>query len=139
MNRLDDIINRLDFSNWFSFWHEHLDIKGEGDKSWKIRRDYLIDVIGLYEVLNEKIGRRHQRYQIWIWIEDNAAGGDAVFLHTPNPDNNYPYVEPIEKIIKSDKHQDITQFLEERGFNWFKTEGGIKAYKEGAGEPIHTL
>ena len=54
MHRFGDIINRLNFSKWFSFWHEHLDIKGEGDKFWAIRMGYLADAIELYEALNKR-------------------------------------------------------------------------------------
>jgi len=140
MKASSDILGNFDFSSWFSFWHEHLDSAGKGNESWAIRMQYLNEMFLLYEKLNNEICKYHNKYQSWCWIEDNESGGDAVFLHTPNPnENNYPFLERVVEIGDLDKYQNIIEFVERNGFKWVRTENGFTVYKEGYGDTLIAL
>lgn len=83
----------LDFGNegWFDLWHTHLDFYGFGDNSLKIRREHIKAYIALYNNLLEKLQQLGKPYQSWIQLVDEDAGLDAVYIHTPNPnEDNFP-------------------------------------------------
>lgn len=83
----------LDFGEegWFNIWHTHLDYYGLGDNSMKLRREHIKAHIILYKSLLENLQVFEKPYQSWIELVDEDAGTDAVYIHTPNPnDNNFP-------------------------------------------------
>lgn len=84
---------RLDFgkASWFDIWHSHLDILGHGNRSIKIRREHIKAHIALYESLLKRLGNFEKPFQSWIEIDDQDAGSDAVYIHSPNPnEDNFP-------------------------------------------------
>lgn len=83
----------LDFSQegWFDLWHTHLDFCGLGNNSSKMRREHIKAHIKLYTNLLKKLHSFEKPYQVWIELNDDDAGSDAVYLHSPNPnENNFP-------------------------------------------------
>jgi hypothetical protein len=85
--------NDLDFGNegWFDLWHTHLDFFGVGNNSLKIRREHIKAHLAIYENLLERLDTLVKPYQSWIELDDEDAGKDAVYTHTPNPnENNFP-------------------------------------------------
>ncbi|MCM3363705.1 hypothetical protein ACTNDN_06400 [Niallia sp. HCP3S3_B10] len=83
----------LDFSQdaWFDAWHTHLDFYGYGNHSGKIRREHIKAHIFLYNSLLEKLSTFDKPYQSWIGLVEEEAGLDAVYIHSPNPnDDNFP-------------------------------------------------
>ncbi|MEC2056519.1 hypothetical protein I6J18_22680 [Peribacillus psychrosaccharolyticus] len=83
----------LDFGQegWFDTWHTHLDFYGFGNNSMKIRREHIRAHIVLYNSLLEKLRTFDKPYQLWIGLVDEEAGLDAVYIHTPNPnEDNFP-------------------------------------------------
>ena len=83
----------LDFGydGWFDVWHTHLDFFGVGNNSLKIRREHIKAHIALYENLLEKLTKLDKPYQSWIQLVEEDAGTDAVYIHTPNPnEENFP-------------------------------------------------
>jgi hypothetical protein len=83
----------LDFSQdgWFDLWHTHLDFYGRGNSSVKIRREHIKAHITLYNSLLEKLQTLEKPYQSWIELVDKDASLDAVYMHTPNPnEDNFP-------------------------------------------------
>ncbi|MBB5181551.1 hypothetical protein HNQ44_003016 [Planomicrobium koreense] len=84
---------RLDFGkdSWFDLWHTHLDFHGHGNSSMKIRREHIKAHIGLYRSLLERLESFEKPFQSWVEIDDHDAGSDAVYIHTPNPnEDNFP-------------------------------------------------
>ncbi|MGE6376464.1 hypothetical protein [Peribacillus muralis] len=76
---------------WFDTWHTHLDFYGFGNNSVKIRREHIKAHIVLYNNLLDKLQTFDKPYQSWIELVDEDAGLDAVYVHTPNPnDDNFP-------------------------------------------------
>lgn len=85
--------NDLDFGNegWFDLWHTHLDFFGVGNNSAKIRREHIKAHLVVYENLLDRLDSPDKLYQSWIELDDEDAGKDAVYIHTPNPnENNFP-------------------------------------------------
>ncbi|WNS78772.1 hypothetical protein RRU94_02160 [Domibacillus sp. DTU_2020_1001157_1_SI_ALB_TIR_016] len=81
---------RLD--EWFDFWHRHLDFYGIGNNSLKFRKEHIKAHMALYNNFLKELATCNQPYQSWVLININDAGQDAVYIHTPNPnDDNYPY------------------------------------------------
>lgn len=84
---------KLDFGkeSWFDLWHTHLDFYGFGNHSLKIRREHIKAHIALYSSLLENLQAFEKPYQSWVALVDEEAGLDAVYLHTPNPnEDNFP-------------------------------------------------
>lgn len=84
---------QLDFGkdSWFNLWHTHLDFYGYGNRSIKIRRAHIKAHIALYESLQERLETFEKPFQSWVEIDDRDAGSDAVYIHTPNPnEDNFP-------------------------------------------------
>ena len=92
---IDKIISALDFSggnnSWFDLWHTHLDWEGAGNQSWPLRKHYLEALLELYHQLSLKLQAYPHPYQLWIEIDEDDAAQDAVYIHTPNPnEENFP-------------------------------------------------
>ncbi|MDR0140211.1 hypothetical protein RFW18_20840 [Metabacillus idriensis] len=86
--------NYLQFDNdaWFDFWHTHLDFFGIGNQSNKLRREHIKAQMALYKHLLKKLEIFDKPYQSWIYLDNKDAGMDAVYIHTPNPnDDNFPF------------------------------------------------
>ncbi|WP_339147156.1 MULTISPECIES: hypothetical protein [unclassified Sutcliffiella] len=85
---------QLDLNNesWFDFYHIHLDWYGVGNESVKIRREHIKAYLALYERLLNQLKECEGPYQTWISLDGEDSGQDAVFVHTPNPnDDNFPH------------------------------------------------
>jgi len=81
----------LDNETWFDSYHIHLDWNGVGNESSKIRREHIKAYLTLYERVLNQLKMFEKPYQSWILIHGEDAGQDAVFIHTPNPnDDNFP-------------------------------------------------
>ncbi|MFD1030788.1 hypothetical protein [Metaplanococcus flavidus] len=84
--------HNLDFGKegWFDLWHTHLDFCGLGNNSLKMRREHIKAHISLYTNLLEKLQSFGKPYQLWIELNVDA-GSDAVYIHSPNPnEDNFP-------------------------------------------------
>ena len=87
----------LDIESWFDFYHIHLDWYGVGNENIKIRREHIKAYLALYEkVLNQLTGFE-EPYQSWISLDGKDSGQDALFVHTPNP-NDYNFPLRIDKL-----------------------------------------
>lgn len=89
----------LDFGKegWFDLWHTHLDFYGVGNNSLKIKREHIKANIALLYSLLEELQTLEKPYQSWIEIVDEDASFDAIYIHTPNPnEDNFPL--KIEKL-----------------------------------------
>lgn len=83
---------------WFDLWHTHLDFYGLGKNSLKIRREHIKAHIALHNSLSGKLETLGKPYQSWFELVEEDAGLDAVYIHTPNPnEDNFPLkIENIE-------------------------------------------
>ncbi|WP_026673716.1 hypothetical protein [Alkalihalobacterium bogoriense] len=89
---------KIDNESWFDFWHVHLDLFGVGENSVKIRREHIKAHVTLYNKLLKELKGFEKLYQTWICIHEQDPMFDAVYVHTPNPNDGYsPHkVEELE-------------------------------------------
>lgn len=80
---------KLDNQSWFDFWHIHLDFFGIGENRLKIRREHIKAHIALYNNILKQLEGFERPYQSWICIHENDPMTDAVYVHTPNPNDDY--------------------------------------------------
>lgn len=89
---------QLDHDYWFDFFHTHLDFWGVGKNSLKIRREHIKAHVALYNRTLKLLEGFEKPYQTWICIYEQDPALDAVYIHTPNPnDHNFPHkIEELE-------------------------------------------
>lgn len=95
--KIDTCNLRLDTESWFDFWHIHLDFFGVGNHSLKFRREHIKAHIILYNKLLKELETFEKPYQSWICIHEEDTGSDAVYIHTPHPNDNY-FPHKVNKI-----------------------------------------
>ena len=90
-----DKIDWLDFNgpeSWFDNWHLHFDWQGYGNNSFKSRKPHLDKLFRHFDILVEKTKKLNGEFQLYAILLDYDSSNDALFLHTPNPDNNqFPF------------------------------------------------
>ena len=95
--RVNSFRLELDSDSWFDFYHIHLDWEGVGNESVKIRREHIKAYFALYKKVLDELKMFDKPYQCWLFLDDDDAGQDAVFVHSPNPNkDNFPL--KIEKL-----------------------------------------
>jgi hypothetical protein len=80
--------------DWFDYWHQHLDWRGLGDFSPRLRQIFLEGYARIFRHYALQAHRLGKPYQIWIMLQMDDAGYDAVYVHTPNPNPNSIF--PVE-------------------------------------------
>lgn len=85
----------LDFGNpdtWFDNWHLHFDWRGYGNDSFKRRKPHLDKLFRHFELLVDKTKGLKNDFQLYSILLDYDSYSDALFLHTPNPNNSqFPF------------------------------------------------
>ncbi len=85
----------LDFDNpetWFDNWHLHFDWKGYGNDSFKRRKPHLDKLFRHFDLLVDKTIQLKTDFQLYSMLLDFDSYSDALFLHTPNPNNSqFPF------------------------------------------------
>ncbi|TJZ51817.1 hypothetical protein FAZ15_19920 [Sphingobacterium olei] len=85
----------LDFDNpetWFENWHLHFDWNGYGNNCFKRRKPHLDKLFRHFDILVDKTKRLKTDFQLYSILLDFASCNDALFLHTPNPNNSqFPF------------------------------------------------
>ena len=85
----------LDFESpetWFDNWHLHFDWKGYGNDSFKRRKPHLDKLFRHFDLLVDKTKQLKTEFQLYAILLDFDSYSDALFLHTPNPNNSqFPF------------------------------------------------
>ena len=81
----------IDEDMWFAFKHHHLDFFGYGRKSGKLRREHIKGHLALLDQVLEQLEAFPKPYQAWIILNDTYPEYDAVYVHSPNPYDAFPY------------------------------------------------
>ena len=74
-------------SGWFDRMHWHVDWPGLGNVSWRERRSHLIALFAMFRDVQHKTAAWLAPHQCWLQINAVDSSQDAVYLHTPNPNN----------------------------------------------------
>lgn len=78
--------------NWFDNWHLHFDWNGYGNNSFKRRKPHLDKLFRHFALLIEESKKIRIDFQLYAILLDFDSYSDALFLHTPNPNNSqFPF------------------------------------------------
>ncbi len=70
----------------------HLDWFGIGQHRLKYRREHIKAYLALYDRLTQQLEAFKKLYQCWVTIHEEDTSADAVYIHSPNPNDDYfPY------------------------------------------------
>ena len=83
---------QLDEESWFAYKHHHLDFYGYGKTSVKIRRQHIKGHLALLDHLLLQFEHFQKPFQAWITLNDTYPEYDAVYIHTENPYDPFPYL-----------------------------------------------
>lgn len=136
-----DKMTWLDFEKpeiWFDNWHIHFDCLGYGNNSFKRRKPHLDKLFRHFDILVDKTKGLKTDFQVYIILLDFDSYSDALFLHTPNP-NNHPLPFTINDLQHEStlKNKQLSQYIE--NLNGFEKlygqadEAFCLLYKKGIG------
>lgn len=117
---------KLDFSggpkSWFDLWHTHVDWDGEGNGDWEKRKQFINELLNLYEEYKIKLKEYPLDFQLWITIDDSDSGQDAVYIHSKNPNSdNFPINVPGNSKIRT-QNKELKVFLKNSSLEIIKYE-----------------
>jgi hypothetical protein len=78
--------------NWWSYWHQHVDWAGRGNLGARHRHHYLLALALIFKRIASASHRIATPFQLFILLDGDDAGQDAVYLHSPNPNSDFPLV-----------------------------------------------
>lgn len=79
--------------SWFDLWHVHVAGSGEGFALSARSSEHLEALFTLFRRAVDQARNWRTDCQVWIVFDDEDAGQDAVYVHTPSPNPNsvFPY------------------------------------------------
>lgn len=80
----------LEEKGWCDLWHMHLDWDGRGNISRTEHRRHLKPLITAFSRAQHELRTGSVPYQIFLSIHPKDAGSDALYVHTPNPQSEFP-------------------------------------------------
>lgn len=78
--------------SWYNMWHVHTEGRGISNLSLKHRRSHINELLKLMNIIEEHSINSKLPFQTWIHIDSESGTCDALFIHTPNPHTEYPYL-----------------------------------------------
>lgn len=108
--------NWLDFEDpelWLDHWHLHFDWWGMGNTSFKKRKPHLDKLFRHFELLEEETQKLKIDFQLFAIIFDYDSWSDALYIHTPNPNNNFPRQYEKVRLESTLSNPDLERYLNE--------------------------
>lgn len=87
------ILDRVLESEWFDYWHTHLDWMGRGNRHVS---DRIAVAAGLLWLLERAVTSGREDVQCWVTLAPDT-GQSALFLHSPNP-RGTPWPYPFDGV-----------------------------------------
>ncbi|CRD58679.1 hypothetical protein [Stenotrophomonas thermophila] len=87
-------LDRVLESEWFDYWHTHLDWMGRGNRHIS---DRFAVAAGLLRLLERVASSEREHVQCWVTLAPDTAQS-ALFLHSPNPQGT-PWPHPFDGVI----------------------------------------
>ena len=81
-------LNFEDSNTWSKNWHLHFDWYGYGNNSFKRRKPHLDKLFRHFDLLVSNTRNMKSDFQLYVILLDYDSSNDALFLHTPNLNNN---------------------------------------------------
>lgn len=86
-------LDRVRESEWFDYWHTHLDWKGRGNRHVSDRTTV---AAGLLRLLKRAVSSEPEDVQCWVMLAQDT-GQSALYLHSPNPQGT-PWPHPFDGV-----------------------------------------
>lgn len=133
-----------DFDNpetWFDNWHLHFDWKGYGNNSFKRRKPHLDKLFRHFDLFANKTNQLKTDFQIYIILLDFASSSDALYLHTPNPNNSqFPFKISDLQFATTLTNKQLNEYIENLdGYEkWYgkANEAFCLLFKKNIGKPF---
>ncbi|MEG0194667.1 MAG: hypothetical protein RR831_06210 [Stenotrophomonas sp.] len=90
-SKADAILDRVLESEWFDYWHTHLDWKGRGNRHQSDRAEV---AAALLRLLQRVVSTGRNDVQCWVTLAPDT-GDSALYLHSHNPQGT-PWPHPFE-------------------------------------------
>ncbi|AKG36180.1 hypothetical protein [Paenibacillus durus] len=93
-----------DKESWYNMWHVHVEGKGISNISLKHRRSHIKELLNFLDGVEDHSRNSKLPFQTWIHIDAESGTCDSLYIHTPNPHTEYPYIiaTKITKEMKVD-------------------------------------
>jgi len=80
-------------NDWYDFWHRHFDWRGLGNNGGRARNEHIKSAFTTFLSVLEQLKEYKKPYQVWLSFSEHESDQDALYFHTPNPnENNFPYL-----------------------------------------------
>jgi len=93
MQKAQGFVPDLAPDHWYDYWHYHADWPGYGNLSWKHRKAHLAAYCEVFKTFIRLTAEYPLPFQLWLYLDVEDSGQDAVYFHTPNPNgdgNHFP-------------------------------------------------
>ena len=78
--------------HWYDLWHDHPDLEGVGNRSGRARAAHLRALFRAFRNLVQQTRTWDTPHQIFLSVCAANAGQDAIYVHTPNPnETQFPH------------------------------------------------
>jgi hypothetical protein len=126
---------------WQKNWHIHLDYRGYGNNNFKRRAPHLNMLFRHFDILVEKTKNLEKPFQLYAIILDYDSYDDALFLHTPNPNNSqFPFqvtdLQPTTTLTNKPLNDYVDQLAGYEKKYGLADEAFCLLFKRGVGEPL---
>lgn len=81
----------LSEESWYRMWHIHLDWDGITSLSDKHRKIHILYYTKILNKINDQTRRNKRDFQTWIYLDGGDGTNDALYIHTRNPEDDFPY------------------------------------------------
>ena len=75
---------------WCDYWHIHFDWESRGKHSRHEHRRHIRPLMHAFARAQGELRRQSTPYQIFVCIHPSDPGSDALYIHTPNPQTEFP-------------------------------------------------
>ena len=91
-HRSSGYVLEVEPESWWDYWHQHMDFKGWGNLGWRHRRLHLRAHLQVMARMGLQLRQLPNPFQLWLWVDGEDAGQDAVYIHSPNPQSQFPVI-----------------------------------------------
>lgn len=75
---------------WCDYWHTHFDWKSRGKRSRFEHRKHIRPLMFAFARVKSELANQLTPYQVFVCIYPLDPGSDAIYVHTPNPQTEFP-------------------------------------------------
>lgn len=84
------IVINLPDKKWCDYWHAHFDWESRGKRSRFEHRKHIRPLMFAFARAKNELANQLTPYQVFVCIYPSDPGLDALYVHTPNPQTEFP-------------------------------------------------